>query len=121
MQQWIDFWKQDRMRVVLTERVGFGVVATAKMNTGTSLMEGWVEPDVEEPDVFLKPEGSLYGPASLLNAACHDCSNVAFEKSNHVWTAKVKKPIKAGNELLAPYTPNVQGSCPVCKCPLVEE
>ena len=106
------------MRVVFTEGIGFGVVATARMNTGTSLMQGVVEPNVEEPDVLVKPEGSLHGPASLLNAACHDCSNVAFAKNDQIWVARAKNPIKAGDELLAAYKLNVQGSCPVCKCPL---
>ena len=91
LQQWVDFWKQDRVKVVVTEGVGFGVVATAKMNTGTSVMEGVVEPNVEEECVLVEPEGSLYGPASLLNAACHDCSSVAFEKRDQIWTAKCQK------------------------------
>ena len=85
------FWKQDRVKVVVTEGAGFGVVATAKMNTGTSVMEGVVEPNVEEECVLVEPEGSLYGPASLLNAACHDCSSVAFEKRDQIWTAKCQK------------------------------
>ena len=106
------------MRVVFTEGVGFGVVATARMNTGTSLMQGVVEPDVEEECVLVEPKGSLYGPASLLNAACHDCSNVAFAKNDQIWAARAKNPIKPGDELLAAYKLNVQGSCPVCKCPL---
>jgi len=91
LQQWIDFWKQNRMRVVFTEGVGFGVVATARMHTGTSLMQGVVEPDVEEECVLVEPKGSLYGPASLLNAACHDCSNVAFAKNDQIWAARAKK------------------------------
>ena len=62
-------------------------------------------------------------PRSLVNAACVEHANVAFERdtADKVWHAVARVPVRAGDAVLASYPiPNCVCCVPGCRCELAD-
>ena len=115
--QWADFWKERRIEMVYDAVLGFGLRATAEMRRGTRVAMGVREPDINDPSALVEPCGTLYGPASLANAACVDCANIVYAEADpDCWHGVASRTIHRGDAVCASYTPNGvrEARCAVC-------
>lgn len=122
--QWVDFWKERRCALTLDPRFGFGVAATSDVRCGTRLLGGQLDEGLEDDDRLVEPCGSMFGPASLVNAACAACANVSLGRTpgGRVCSAKVSRTLREGDAICAHYFPNGVDSplCAVCEGKLSE-
>ena len=123
LRQWADAWIARRVDVTYDDSIGFGVRAARAIRKGTALLSGVVEKDIDDPVCLVQPCGSLFGPASLLNAACASCANAAFEQSPStdpdnelVWRAVATRTIAEHEPVCAVY--KVPGARCACGNPL---
>ena len=102
--QWVGAWSGGRVAVTFDDAVGFGVRARRAIRKGTVLLAGVVEADIDDPVCLVHPCGSLFGPASLLNAACTECVNAAFEQVSALeWRAVATRSIAENEPVCAAY------------------
>lgn len=100
-------------------RSGLGLVAQKRICKGRVLARGIIELDYAEPgySIGVAGGGTLYGPASIANAACcNKCANAEFFRDgsrNDQWTLKAKDGIAAGEAILAHYP--ATGVCSACE------
>jgi hypothetical protein len=113
--QWAGAWSARRVAVTFDDGIGFGVRALRAIRKGTALLGGVVEADIDDPVCLVHPCGSLFGPASLLNAACAECANAAFEQVSELeWRAVATRTIAEGEPVCAAYAlelPDAKCSC----------
>ena len=123
--QWIDFWRKERVTLTFSQDLGFGLRACAHVNRGTRVLSGVVGNDAADKWALVEPYGALFGPASLVNAACDSHANVAFEQekkdNNIVWVLIVTRTLRVGDAVLANYPVEKCGCCVEgCRQPLVQ-
>lgn len=112
--QWARLWEERRVRLTFRTTVGFGLRSTGAIASGTSILSGVVEADLEDPVALVNPAGSLYGPLSCIQAACRGCSNVRFERVDAlVWRGVTTRHVPACAPLTAPY-PVCGATCLQC-------
>ena len=109
---WVGFWAVGRVRTTYTAERGFGMVAAVQVGSGQVVARGVIEKDYNEPHYMVKGDGTMYGPAALVNAACREvCANAIFRVEKGVWCVQTKRVLRVGEEVLVHYT--AQGQC-VC-------
>ena len=112
--QWVGMWQANQVEVTYRTTLGFGIRTATALPSGSPVVTGVVEPDIEDPSACVNPVGTLFGPLSLVNAACQSCANIRFEKADAlVWHGVLNRDVHKGCHLTAPY--NVRGAtCTQC-------
>jgi len=63
-------------------------------------------------------QASLFGPVSLLNAACSRCSNAYFERADNQYVAKLKMGgAPKGDAITVQYAQGFENLTCKCGCP----
>ena len=122
MLMWARFWDFHEKVTSKPACGGLGLFAgDAGLAVGTIVARGeidnslwWPELETLVTDTDGK-ESALFGPISLINAACSKHANVEFTFAGRTVSAKVTRKIHAGQEILAHYPCGGLKAC-VCWC-----
>jgi hypothetical protein len=116
--QWVDMWKRGRTKLTYNRTLGFGLQAVRPINRGVHVLSGVVESDADtDHAALIEPHGTLYGPLSLVNAACANCANIEMFRppNGQLWVGRVRQSIRVGDMLCAQYPVTGCAVCAVCK------
>jgi hypothetical protein len=103
---------------------GLGLCASKDINADVEVVQGVLDGAIWWPElktIAMASDGghaALFGPISLINAACKLHANVIFKRVLHEYVAITSCAISAGSELLVVYEQSCCDGevlyCPVC-------
>ena len=105
---WADLWRN--RTVVVVPSHGLGLATCKRLCAGSIVDRGVLDPRVTWAQTLLllpAADGkgaALFGPASLVNAACKDCASAEMIRVGDTYEVKLRRTVEAGEGVTCCYT-----------------